>query len=267
MRIGEEKPLKLNMKIKLSKKELLEHLEDQKQFLKASCDSFDAGFTGEFKRIAIAIRLLLHQSRHSNSLLDQLDMKESILFLSTAYERPENNHFSYNGLVLFGVKKGMTKYIAPLDDSPNKKTISFNDWWQEAIIVNDKGKKITREVLIRTASDQDGGAHVDSELDETYARLSKGLDLGVTFKSGNKISLIENPERVAIRQIGHEVLKSLDEKYTKMPNDDVDFLLGGISVNSTLQPEQKAFSKKIGRNDRCPCGSNLKYKKCHGKGV
>lgn len=25
--------------------------------------------------------------------------------------------------------------------------------------------------------------------------------------------------------------------------------------------------RKIGRNDPCPCGSGLKYKKCHGKGL
>jgi preprotein translocase subunit SecA len=25
--------------------------------------------------------------------------------------------------------------------------------------------------------------------------------------------------------------------------------------------------QKIGRNDPCPCGSGLKYKKCHGKGL
>lgn len=25
--------------------------------------------------------------------------------------------------------------------------------------------------------------------------------------------------------------------------------------------------KKIGRNERCPCGSGLKYKKCHGDSV
>ena len=25
--------------------------------------------------------------------------------------------------------------------------------------------------------------------------------------------------------------------------------------------------KKIGRNDPCPCGSGLKYKNCHGKGL
>jgi preprotein translocase subunit SecA len=23
--------------------------------------------------------------------------------------------------------------------------------------------------------------------------------------------------------------------------------------------------QKVGRNDPCPCGSGLKYKKCHGK--
>ena len=25
--------------------------------------------------------------------------------------------------------------------------------------------------------------------------------------------------------------------------------------------------QKVGRNDPCPCGSGLKFKKCHGKGV
>ena len=25
--------------------------------------------------------------------------------------------------------------------------------------------------------------------------------------------------------------------------------------------------KKVGRNDPCPCGSGLKYKNCHGKGI
>jgi preprotein translocase subunit SecA len=36
--------------------------------------------------------------------------------------------------------------------------------------------------------------------------------------------------------------------------------------------EQKANApvkaeKKVGRNDPCPCGSGLKYKNCHGKGI
>lgn len=29
--------------------------------------------------------------------------------------------------------------------------------------------------------------------------------------------------------------------------------------------QEKIIQKKLGRNDRCYCGSNLKFKKCHGK--
>jgi len=29
--------------------------------------------------------------------------------------------------------------------------------------------------------------------------------------------------------------------------------------------QQPAKSKKVGRNDPCPCGSGKKYKQCHGK--
>ena len=40
----------------------------------------------------------------------------------------------------------------------------------------------------------------------------------------------------------------------------------------TTNGEQKANSpvrvdKHVGRNDPCPCGSGLKYKNCHGKGL
>ena len=31
------------------------------------------------------------------------------------------------------------------------------------------------------------------------------------------------------------------------------------------EEENPWASQKIGRNDPCPCGSGLKYKKCHGK--
>jgi uncharacterized protein YecA (UPF0149 family) len=29
-------------------------------------------------------------------------------------------------------------------------------------------------------------------------------------------------------------------------------------------PRPRQVAPKIGRNDRCPCGSGLKYKQCHG---
>jgi preprotein translocase subunit SecA len=39
-------------------------------------------------------------------------------------------------------------------------------------------------------------------------------------------------------------------------------------VQSKVKKGKKEKRKtKIGRNDPCPCGSGLKYKKCHGKGL
>ena len=37
------------------------------------------------------------------------------------------------------------------------------------------------------------------------------------------------------------------------------------SDDGTLKKEPVRVGKKIGRNDPCPCGSGLKYKKCCGK--
>ena len=31
------------------------------------------------------------------------------------------------------------------------------------------------------------------------------------------------------------------------------------------KPQPVRAEKKVGRNDKCPCGSGKKYKQCHGK--
>ena len=35
--------------------------------------------------------------------------------------------------------------------------------------------------------------------------------------------------------------------------------------DGSVQPTPKRAPAKVGRNDPCPCGSGLKYKKCCGK--
>ncbi|MDC2979804.1 SEC-C metal-binding domain-containing protein, partial [Pelagibacteraceae bacterium] len=36
------------------------------------------------------------------------------------------------------------------------------------------------------------------------------------------------------------------------------------SIQDTKKDKRKIVSKKIGRNEQCPCGSGKKYKQCHG---
>lgn len=37
-----------------------------------------------------------------------------------------------------------------------------------------------------------------------------------------------------------------------------------LELDSKPAAQSKAVDRKIGRNERCPCGSGLKYKRCHG---
>jgi hypothetical protein len=50
--------------------ELREHLRDSVEFLAASSAAYDAGAEGEAKRIATTIRVLVHDTNSSKSLLE-----------------------------------------------------------------------------------------------------------------------------------------------------------------------------------------------------
>ena len=147
--------------------------------------------------------------------------------------------------------------------------IDFDSWWNKPVFVDKQGHILTRKDLILTAANQDGGAHVDPSLDETYANLSrKGLDLIVNHGTGEKI--LDKPERVAIRQIAHEVLKTLKPGYNKkLVYQNGAFVLDiKLKDAEEEQNDKKTLSKfkrKIGRNEPCSCGSGMKYKKCCGR--
>lgn len=54
--------------------------------------------------------------------------------------------------------------------------------------------------------------------------------------------------------------------YRWQPSDEMDRLTQAMRIHTgrgTNGPVQKWSRAKIGRNDPCPCGSGLKYKKCH----
>ncbi len=64
------------MKVRQTKDELESHLREQIEFLKRSSQAYDEGYTSEAKRLAVAIRLLLHDTQNSTSLLTLLEKKD-----------------------------------------------------------------------------------------------------------------------------------------------------------------------------------------------
>ena len=63
--------------------DLVRHLANQVAFLRESAASYDKGFEAEGQRLAVALRVLLHDTARSVSLLSQLGLRDRLMFADT----------------------------------------------------------------------------------------------------------------------------------------------------------------------------------------
>lgn len=204
--------------------ELLDHLKHQIAFMKQSATSYDNGFEDEAKRLAVVIRVLVHDTPKSTSLLTLLNKKNIKFYDSASDYDPSRVVVSHSGLVLkkFTFPQGGGEYIAPLEDLPpsrsNSKKVDFDQWWDKKIVIRDNQKNtFTRKDLVTNVANTEGGAHVDANLDQAYANLSRFHSLGWKFfRSDVAEDFKNNPALPSIRQIAHEVLKTLKDEFPKL---------------------------------------------------
>lgn len=175
-----QKPKRAKVAVPVS--ELEQHLLSQIGYLQRSIGDFDGGQVDEYRRLALTIRVLAHESRTSRSLLGQLGLRGEI----RAYSPPVNpnnlmTEFTVAGTRLTDVGIG---YFPVLKSAAAiSRLVSFDAWWTEAIIVDSERNELSRRDIVRAVADQDGGAHVDSDLDPVYHALAKLNSLGWTFTS------------------------------------------------------------------------------------
>lgn len=214
--------------------ELQVHLQEQIGFLERSAQSFDDSFHDEAKRLAVTMRLLLHDTGHSRSLLSQLGIKGQ-RFCDTAFPFDPHNLAAYAGLASVKIGSGPTRHAAPLDgDDPSGfRWIDFDEWWNAVIFRYDGGRELTRRDLILAVANQDGGAHVDPALNADYARLSRENALGRYTADASGTIPLHGAELVSVRQVAHEVLKTLKPGYARKPRAEGAVIVGGFSVKFT----------------------------------
>lgn len=247
-----------------SNEELQQHLTDTKQALELSAHAFDEGYEGEAMRLAVAIRVLVHDTQNSKSLLGQLGQK-GMLFYDTIVPRHPGTIITYNGITAMNLTPDGATYVAPLDLLPPDippRYVSFDEWWNRVIFVDQGGHETARKDLILAVANKDGGAHIAPVLDEKYADLSRRNSLAWQYSGPRGDLPLEGPEKAAVRQIAHEVLKSFDRTMPNMqPTVQCGVSIGAYAVVEETQPTVP----KVGRNQPCPCGSGKKYKRCHGR--
>jgi hypothetical protein len=195
-----------------SQEDLNRHFQEQLGFLERSAEAFDTGYPDEAKRLALTIRLLVHDTPNSRSLLSQLGRKD-VKFLDSAIDVETTSLTSQAGLTDVSIGQGGVKHVAPLDTGETRWT-DFESWWNKVVIRDLKGRELTRKDLDLTVANQDGGAHVDTMLDETYERLSRGNSLG-RYAATRKMTPVTSVELVSIRQIAHELLRTLKPGYRR----------------------------------------------------
>jgi hypothetical protein len=244
-----------------SAKELRRHLDNHLGFLRTSAELYDSGSVAEAKRLAVSIRVLVHDTKASKSLLEQLGLKTSA-FIDTASERPRDIVTSYAGLAGMLLASGPSKYVPHLD-SIESKPVSFEEWWKAPVIIDFKQREITRQRLILAVANKDGGAHIDPELDDIYADLSRTNSMSRMYSSDGSWYPIIGVEHASVRQVAHEMLRAFDPAYTAAVRPQQSGIVMSGLVGIVTSPTEQSITK-AGRNDPCPCGSGKKYKKCHG---
>lgn len=245
-------------RVRQSRTEIENQLKEQIGFLITSCRLYDDGRHAEAKRLANTLRILLHETRKSRSLLGQLHLRD-ISWVDTAGSYDPENLVSHVGLVSirFDEPSGRVPWLIPKGTPTGElKKIEFNKWWSHPVIVavaSAEKRFFSRQYLVLNVANTDGGSHVDPDLEEVFAELSRKNIVGFTaIKGGRKYPMLY-PEMPCLRQIAHEVLLTLQRKAPNYFNEPYDSEIKkepyGISVEHGSLAEPSSFEIHVRQKD------------------
>jgi hypothetical protein len=206
--------------MKRTNDDLQQKLSQQLQLLILSCNNFDSGLEVESLNIATRLRVLLHDTDKSKSLLEQLGLKSGMSFLDsmvpldpvpTGEYRNGQPIMRISGMppgVAISMSSSGARYVAPLDSiSLARGMIAFVDWWSEGTLSTGQGR-CSRKKLILDLANKEGGAHVDARANSKLDSF-KQTQFGMTVSVGNTQGFANSPVDAIVRQIAWEFIESL----------------------------------------------------------
>lgn len=209
--------------------ELVEHLRRQIRFLMRSAAAFDDGDEAEAQRLAIALRMLLHDTRAGPSLFGQLRLLGLLEFIDTARAVEPENMMATSGLVQvqFSTSPPGGRYVAALGDLPPDtlgRRSAFGSWWNRGVTKPRNGVEYSRADMVLAVANREGGAHVDPLRDPIYQALVVEDGLGWRHTAvADHVGLIwsqvddtvsgepmeGDPLLAAVRQVAYEVTETV----------------------------------------------------------
>jgi hypothetical protein len=181
-------------------------------FLWRSCDAYDRGHTDEAVRIATVIRVLIHDTPRSTSLLKHLGAL-SINLSSTVSDLDHSNSVFLSGMGRMTITSTSSTWAAANDCSAIDKQLPLTDWWNQIVYILGN-VRAARKDLVLAAANKDGGAHVDSSLTTEYETLMTTGERGWFHYSPtsetHNFQPVMDTHLIYIRQMGFELMNSPD---------------------------------------------------------
>lgn len=213
-------------------------------FLRSSCQQFDDGRREFAQLVATHLRVLLHdRPPGSHALLAQLDALDAMEFFDSGGEVDPANLLTSSTLTLTRMTAAGAYHVPKLDSfgprQPGEQLDPmdvflaeqfeqgqgrsmlvertwrpFTTWWHMPVVSDDQAERFSRSDIVKHVANQDGGAHVDAGVPERYGRLSRSNSLGWSWSTGSAPDVaLGNPVPAMVRQIGYELLLSIDRYF------------------------------------------------------
>jgi len=214
--------------MKRTHSEIIENFAEQVKCLKKSCSDYDNGDTFEIKRVSVSLRNLLKDKNRDTSALTLLEKKNTISFWDSSTKSGGISNFIINGMQnctvmvmdiymglvikkITGLNNELTYHFVPLFEQPNwqrQDRLPFDSWYKQNIYIDPTGSALTRESLILSVAEQDGGNHFDIKINNHYYQFKQKDSLKLNV-NGRVVVFENNPAYVSLRQIAHEVMESI----------------------------------------------------------
>ena len=197
--------------------ELWQAIAQQGQFLANSSRLFDEGHEWEAKRLATTLRVLGRSSPHQEALLHLLGVRDSLRYASVVSRDDPAPSLVTVEVHVEDVEHSPAYVLrwTPKEDVVG--FLPFSEWWDGPALVT-AGETFSRWDLIRGPANQNGGAHVDPELDARYAALSRG-EIGSAIligDTGRPVYSELDPVLAAVRAIAGEMMFTLDSQMMEL---------------------------------------------------
>lgn len=229
--------------------EFKKHLHRQLKLLETASKLYDNGDIYEAINIASRLRVLFHDKGRNISLLTHLKQKNEFYFLSTleTIEEQKDRFLKEHG-VLIEQNEPPAMIVGgerkpPFSSWGIKKYLPFDIWWKETVLkINDK--EYSREDIVLITTDKEGGAHIDSKVDQRTKLLKNGTGR-VKYRTRNEDTEKELTDThfILLRQFAYEVL-SIEKLFLF---NDLEFnepICETITYNGLLREAEKLINEE-----------------------